>query len=155
MMQPDRRGGYQPPKKPAMVSGPGKYSRRTDGQPAAQLPDAAYGEQKTFQEIQRGAPMAAADTDPGQQGPSPVDMSGITPFSAASQYPNEAVTAGADMGAGVGSSALGLPQQNPVLSDPDTLQKLIAMLPALEVMASNPQASPEFRNFVREVYSRS
>jgi hypothetical protein len=29
------RGGYRKPDKPAAVSGPGKFSKRTDGQPTA------------------------------------------------------------------------------------------------------------------------
>ena len=142
MTQPDGRGGYQPPAKPAPVSGPGKLSRRTDGQPSAQLTDAAYGEQKTFQEAQGGAPMAQATASPGV---SPLDMSGVTPFDAPSQFPGEPVTAGVDAGAGPGSAALGLGGMDP------SLRYTKALLPALEIAASMPNASVEFRQMVRRL----
>lgn len=153
MSQPGNRGGYQPPQKPAMVSGPGKYSQRTDGQPKAQLPDAAYGEQKTYQELQSGAPMAEAGTDPSAAGPAPVDLSGITPLGAGSRFPNEPVTSGADRGAGPGTGILNLPQQTPM--DTESFAALAPILPTLELMATSPMASDEFRAFVREVYARS
>lgn len=152
-MQPDNRGGYQAPAKPAPVSGPGKLSRRTDGQPMRMLPNAEYGEQKTYQAQQRAAPAAQTAMDPTQAAPPGVDMSRITPMSAPSQFPNEAVTAGADMGAGPGAAALGLAQQQPIPQK--ALESLVAMLPTLELMASSPNATTEFRNFVREVYARS
>lgn len=154
MSQPSNRGGYQAPQKPAMVSGPGKYSRRTDGQPQAALPDAAYGEQKTYQELQRGAPMAEAAGDMSAAAqPVPVDLSGVTPLGAPTQNAGEPVTAGADAGLGPGMGVLGLPDQMPV-SD-KTLASLRDMLPTLEIMASNPMATNDFRNFVREVFARS
>lgn len=153
MSQPDRRGGYQPPAKPAYFSGPGAASRRTDGQPRQQLPDAAYGEQQAFQAQQAAAPMANGTDLTAANAPAPVDMSGLTPLSAPSQFPNEPVTAGADAGLGPGSNVLSLPQ--PANIDDQTMEQLRTMLPALEVMATNPSASPEFRNFVREVFARS
>lgn len=154
MSQPNNRGGYQPPAKPAMVSGPGKYSRRTDGQPTVQLPDAAYGEQKTYQELQAGAPLAQAggNVEAAAQ-PPPVDLSGVTPLGAPSQFSNEPVTAGADAGLGPGAGVLGLPDQMPV--NDKTMASLADMLPTLELMATSPMATDEFRNFVREVYARS
>lgn len=154
-MQPDNRGGYQAPAHPAPASGPGKLSRRTDGQPLRQLPDAEYGEQKTYQAQQRMAPAAQSGMDvTAANAPSPVDMSRITPMSAPSQFPDEAVTAGANAGAGPGMSALGLPPQAPPISDA-VIQSLSDMLPTLELMASNPMVSDSFRNFVREVFARS
>jgi hypothetical protein len=137
-----------------MASGPGKYSQRTDGQPKAQLPDAAYGEQKTYQELQSGAPMAQASGNMAAAAtPMPADLSGVTPMTAGSQFGNEPVTAGADMGAGPGMGILNLPQQTPI-SD-KALAALAPMLPALELMATAPNATDEFRNFVREVFARS
>lgn len=154
-MQPDNRGGYQAPRKPAPASGPGALSRRTDGQPMRVLPDAEYGEQKNYQAQQRAAPAAQTGMDvTASNAPSPVDMSGITPLSAPSQFPNEAVTAGANMGAGPGMDALGLPPAQAPLS-PQVLKSLQGMLPTLELMASSPMASPEFRNFVRDVFANS
>ena len=148
MTQPDNRGGYRPPAKPAVVSGPGKMSQRTDGQPLATLPDAAYGEQKTFRQDQSGAPMA--DAGPAGGGPmvSPLDLSRVTPFGAPTQHPDEPVTAGADAGLGPGSAAL-------PGGDNPSFQNLVEMLPTLEIIAGSPSASPEFRAFVRMVRGQS
>lgn len=153
-MQPGTRGGYQAPAKPAPVSGPGKLSQRTDGQPMRMLPNAEYGEQKTYQAQQRAAPAANTAMDvTGANAPSPVDTSQVTPLSAPSQFPNEAVTAGAAMGAGPGADALGLPQQQPI--SPEVSASLADMLPTLELMASAPNATQSFRNFVRDVFAKS
>jgi hypothetical protein len=152
MGQPNNRGGYQAPQKPAMVSGPGKYSQRTDGQPKAQLPDAAYGEQKTYQQQQSGAPMAQAGTGLSNPGPAPADLSRVTPMGAPSQFPGEPVTAGADGGAGPSAGILGLGQQP--LND-QGFAEVAQILPTLELMATSPMATDEFRAFVREVYARS
>jgi len=148
MTQPDNRGGYRPPTKPAPVSGPGKLSRRTDGRQAIQtLPDAAYGEQATFRADQQGAPMAEAQS---MGGPvvSPLDMSRVVPFGAPTQYPDEPVTAGADAGLGPSSAAIRGPADQ-------SFQELVAILPTLEIVASSPGASPEFRAFVRMVRGSS
>ena len=53
-------GGHRTPShSKAVVSGPGRYSRRSDGQSIAQLPNAKYGEQQQFQADQHSAPMSA------------------------------------------------------------------------------------------------
>lgn len=119
-------------------------SRRTDGQPMATLPDAHYGEQKTFRDIQKGAPMAEAEA-PGGPGVSPLDMSRVTPLNAPSQYPDEPVTAGADAGLGPGSSALGLPNADPAM------QYSKSLLPVLEIAAAMPTSSVQFRQMVRRL----
>lgn len=61
-------GGYRMPSNPAPVSGPGKFSGRTDGQTARALPDAGYGEQAEFQEMQGGAPMSDTSGVPAPDG---------------------------------------------------------------------------------------
>lgn len=144
MTSPNGHGGYRAPSKPAPVSGPGRMSRRTDGQPVASLPDAAYGEQQTFKAAQQGAPMAEAQ---GMGGPmvSPLDMSRVVPFDAPTQFPGEPITSGADAGAGPGSTVLGLNRPDPAS------QALKAALPALTVAANQPFASVEFRQMVRRL----
>lgn len=144
------QGGYQKPSNPAPVSLPGRLSRRTDGGPASQakanLPDAAYGEQMTYQGDQSGAPMAAAPgPGEGPQAP-PVDLSQVVPMGAPTGRPDEPVTAGVDAGAGPGLSALGLDAAN----DP-SVAHLRDMLPALELMANSPTAGFAFKQFVRRV----
>jgi hypothetical protein len=86
----------------AGASGPGRFSARTDLAPSAE-----YGERKQMQEIIGGAPTAttrgAADPKIGR----PANpMSDVTPLLAPSQRTDEPITAGIDMGAGPGSSAM-------------------------------------------------
>ena len=136
------KGGYQKPNHPAPVSGPGAMSRRTDGGPADRqamrdIPDAKYGEQKDFQAIQAGAPMAEQDP-----------RAGLVPLSAPTERPDEPVTAGNPYGAGVGPEAAGLDQRSLKEQDSDHLAR---MLPMLEFMANMPDASPSSRLLVRKI----
>lgn len=136
------RGGYQAPRNPAPVSGPGRLSQRTDGVPTMDLPNPDYGEQQTFRQDQQAAPMGG-----GQPPVSPADLSGVVPFGAPSQRPMEPVTAGAAAGAGPGPEAMGLDNED---NDPG-VQQLRQILPSLELMANMPQAGKAFRQFVRRV----
>ena len=142
MANENGHGGYRRPSRPAPVSGPGALSRRTDGtQPRTDLPDARYGEQKQFQEIQAGADMAAGPTAPG---PAPV------PLDAPTQRPEEPVTAGAALGPGVGPEAAG------IMSDEQaTIEQLRPLLRSMETIANLRNSTPEFRNFVRKLRSRA
>lgn len=133
----------------AEVSGPGKFSERTDKAVSAanrQLPDAGYGEQAAYQEQQAGA----------QKGQSPggnVDFASffgdpsqrVVPMGAPSGQPNVPVTSGAAMGDGPGEEALGLADQRQ--SD---LESIVPYLPVLEFMANQPGASWAMRNTVRK-----
>lgn len=105
------KGGYQAPANPAPASGPGKLSKRTDGGPAQKLrdlPDAQYGEAKTFRELQQGAPLAQTPGPQAQGAPSFAAAKDLlTPLDAPSERPNEPVTAGAALGAGPGPEVLG------------------------------------------------
>lgn len=112
------QGGYRQPANPAPASGPGALSQRTDGsptQPATYISGLPYGQGQQTYDNQVAAPMAG---NPVPQ------MAGIdvTPLSAPTQFPDEPGTAGIDMGAGVGSAAMGLPKARP--SVVNTLQKL-------------------------------
>lgn len=145
----DGRGGYQRPRKPAAVSGPGRLSQRTDGgpgQPVRALNDAAYGEQATFRSDQQSAPMASTPgpNDPGQAAP-PADTSQVIPFGAPSQRPGEPITAGAATGAGPGTEALGMGGADP------GMQYMRALLPMFEIASTLPSANQEFRQFVRRL----
>lgn len=88
------KGGYQPPRRPAPVSGPGAMSQRTDGGPADQkarwIPSDTYGGASENMQLQQGAPMQ------GGQPPK------ATPLHAPTEHPNEPVTAGAPFGPGPG-----------------------------------------------------
>lgn len=156
-----QHGGYRRPANPAPVSGPGALSRRTDGGPGAkkapiaQLPDAGYGEQAEYRSIQQGAPIQKVETPgqgaPGgaQAGPAPTPP----PLDAPSTRSGEPVTSGVDMGAGVGSDALGL--SDPSTWAVDDLRSAMKYLPTLQYMVdSDPQASPITRALVRYLRSQ-
>lgn len=144
------RGGYQRPSKPAPVSGPGALSKRTDGAPGQgvkSLPNAAYGENKAFEQIQQGATMAKAPTAPR------VQMPKITGLTAPTERPDEPLTAGMNFGAGPDATALGLPSAaRSKLAD---LQDLAQHLPAFERYANSPDASGMMKAFVKYLRSQA
>lgn len=136
------RGGYRAPSKPAAVSGPGSMSRRTDGgQPRMGLPNAAYGEQQDFQQIQAGAEMAQAQQR---------EMPRITPLNAPTERPDEPVTAGAPSGPGVGPEAIGLGMTNRDQSKIDA-REIAKYLPALEKLANSEGVPTGFVRFVKYI----
>jgi len=133
------------------VSGPGKFSRRTDRQPIAQIPNADYGEQKAYKQLQQDAPMAASPEvapasrmDFAQMFGNPADR--VVPMGADSAQPGTPVTDGASMGAGAGVDVMGF--QNRSQQD---LQNLASQLPVLEFMANQPGASWGLRQLVRNI----
>lgn len=115
----DGRGGYQKPSKPAAVSGPGKFSQRTDGgagqpirEPDIDSPDLQYGDRGRLTEAQR---IAKAASGQGARVSTPRRMSGqpgtgakLPPWFSQSGDPNpqEPTTAGLSMGEGPGPEAL-------------------------------------------------
>ena len=111
------------------VSGPGKFSSRTDLPPSN-----SYGDGVQTAEIVGGAPLAsspdvrgATNTQlraAGRQGAASMQQTPITPLFAPTQRPNEPVTAGIDMGPGAGSNALIMRKTSQKLSD-----ALVKMLP--------------------------
>lgn len=134
-----RHGGYRKPTSPAAASGPGALSRRTDGQPSMDLPDAKYGEGAAFTAAQQAAPMSASPA-PG------VDLSSIIPFGAPSQRPDEPVTAGLPGGPGAGPT---LPTRAPV--DPEKAAKIRSYLPVLITLASRDDADTNLKQLVRQL----
>lgn len=92
------RGGYQPPSRPAPVSGPGKLARRTDSQPVRNYPAEDHGDRKMLREQQQGAPMAAATSSTPNSNPTPGPQV-VDPFGP-SRRPNEPPTAGIPFGPG-------------------------------------------------------
>lgn len=108
------------------------------------LPNADYGENATYKELQRGAPLAQSNpaATVGPTGGS----SAVIPMGAPSGMPGVPVTDGAALGAGAGMEALGLvnqPQQD--------LSRLVPYLPVLEFMANQDGASWATRNLVRKL----
>ena len=105
-------------------SGPGKFSTRTD---KLEMGSTAYGEGVDTQAIKSGAPLATtADVRPARAGDvrEAAGAAPVTELYAPTQRPNEPITAGIDMGAGPGSSALMMGKSSEKLSD-----TLVKMLP--------------------------
>jgi hypothetical protein len=107
----------------AGVSGPGKFSKRTDG---LSFQPQEYGEGVQQAAIKAGAPLAstpdvrgATNTEIRQA----VAQEPVTPLFAPSQRPDEPITAGIAMGAGPGPEVLGMTRTAEKLSD--TLAKLL------------------------------
>ena len=100
----------------AGVSGPGKYSVRTD---SLRMGSTSYGEGVDTAAIKSGAPLAKTP----DQRPMPAAevrdaaMAPPTGLYAPTEKPNEPVTAGIDMGPGPGSEALVMAKSGEKLSD--------------------------------------
>lgn len=133
----------------AEVSGPGKFSERTDKAVSAannQLPNAGYGEQSDYHDQKSGAAEAKS---PGGN----VDFaslfgdpsSRVVPMGEPTAQPGTPVTNGAAMGPGAGQEALGLVDERQA-----DLESLVPYLPVLEFMANQPGASWSMRNVVRK-----
>lgn len=133
-----------------VASGPGALSRRTDTGPAQKmrdLPNADYGENATYKDLQKSAPVAQSPSG-DQRVPAENPMAAnVIPLSAPSAT-NQPVTDGAVAGPGAGIEALGLANQK----DED-LMRLVPYLPVLEFMSSEDGASWAMRNLVRKVKS--
>jgi hypothetical protein len=131
-------------------SGPGKFAKRTDRQGAKRLSDASYGEQKEFQDMQAGAPMAKTPTPQMQL---PNQMANVVPLSAPTQRPGEPVTAGVDVGPGPGREVLGL--KGPVDNQLKDLSKLSKYMPLMMQFADSPESTGTMKAFVKYLRSQS
>lgn len=101
------------------VSGPSKFSKRTD------LPSAAYGEGVETNAIKDAAPMAETPSArPMSRSAMGMAPSQITPLYAPSERPDEEVTSGVAIGPGPGPEVLGRVPTQARLSD-----SLAQMLP--------------------------
>lgn len=133
-------GGYQAPRKPAPISGPGALSERTDGaagQPVRDLPNPGYGEQKDFKEIQQQARMSKAKSAPS-----------VTRLDAETERPDEPITEGNPFGPGRGPEAYGI-TRNMRDKSKEEIPTVAGALPLLEKAANGPNMPPSFIRFVR------
>ncbi len=93
----------------AGVSGPGKFSKRTDG---LSFQSTEYGSGVENTANKAGAPLAkTADVRPtsrSEMGMAPSQTRAVTPLFAPSERPDEPVTAGIAMGEGPGPEVLGI-----------------------------------------------
>jgi len=150
-------GGYQRPANPAPEgsSGPGKYSKRTDGGPSVDNAKQAamyisgqdYGQAAEINQIAQSAPLAAA---PDVQ-TLPVNIEPVAPpvdFRTETQRPNEPITAGAPYGPGINGPAPVAPQ----MSEADRKQ-LELLYGIVQNAANQSNASTSTVNMARELRS--
>lgn len=146
------------PKKPAMQSGPGALSQRTDGGPASKqavryASGMPYGEGQDFLDIQSSAAMEKSTPVRPASQPSLQAAAGgqqVVPLTAPTQRPDEPITSGADSGAGPGMDSLGLNTADNV-ADQAYKQQIASYMPVLMYIASRPDTSPETRNVIRQL----
>jgi len=109
----------------AGVSGPGKFSKRTDGL-SFQSPEYGAGVEQAA--IKAGAPLASTPdvrpTSRSEMGMAPSQVEQVTSLYAPTQRPDEPITTGIAMGPGAGPEVLGMRPQ-PVEKYSDTLAKLL------------------------------
>ena len=133
----------------AGVSGPGKFSKRTDG---LSFQSTEYGSGVENTANKAGAPLAkTADvraTSRSEMGMAPSQTRAVTPLFAPSERPDEPVTSGIAMGEGPGPEVLGINNNLDTQEDKD---RMLSYLPALEVVAASPNSSQAFRNYVRQL----
>lgn len=108
----------------AGVSGPGKFSKRTDG---LSFESTEYGSGVENAANKAGAPLASTPdvrpTSRSEMGMAPSQMEPVTPLYAPSQRPDEPITAGIAMGPGPGPEIMGAAPIRVKTSD--TLAKLL------------------------------
>jgi hypothetical protein len=126
------------------VSGPGKYAKRVD-----RAPSEYYGQTSGDAAAATGAPLAKTPdvrpttmTDIKAAGGAPV-----TPLFSPSQRPNEPVTNGVDVGAGMGSDALALRQPD----DMNFRANIESSKPVLRYIVDLPSTSPETREAIAKL----
>lgn len=142
-------GGQRTPSNPAMVSGPGRMSARTDGGPGSKqamryVSGGDYGD-GGLMGIQQGAPMAATPTPQPisplqgmqQAGPS------VVPLTEPTQRPDEPVTAGAALGPGPGPEALRIPMQG--------MPGGSSGAATVKGLAARPDASPQLKQLASQL----
>jgi hypothetical protein len=101
-------GGYQAPRNPAPVSGPGKLARRTDGGPVQKIMTPTglpYGEAGALTAQQHAAPLSQQPSVSTAEVPEPAGPE-VVGFGEPTMRPDEPVTAGAALGDGPGPEAL-------------------------------------------------
>lgn len=87
-----------------VVSGPGRYSQRSDQQPIRTPTGLPYGQAQALRQIEQAEPMQATSTPTPQ----------VVPMHAPSQLPGQPVTAGANAGPGPDASVLLQQRAQPV-----------------------------------------
>lgn len=123
-------GGYQRPRNPAPVSGPGRLARRTDGGPqqtTTPMTGMGYGENADYNDIQSSAPLAATPsvTSRPQRARAAAPQRPMNvPLMSPTQRPEEPITAGASFGPGETVDPMLQQVQNRLARKPSMLDSL-------------------------------
>jgi hypothetical protein len=128
----------------------------TNGQPARFA--AGIDNAQDFYDVQTAAPMSgenpANKPTAGMQGGMPkLNISGIVPLDAPTQYPEEGVDTGGALGPNAGEEVMAAPAMLKAQNNQDIAQ-LAAYLPFYAKIAEMPQASNAMRNWYRYVRSQ-
>ena len=126
-------------------AGPGKYATRTDN---LKMGSIAYGEGVETAAIKSGAPLAKS---PGSITPSQVmpKATPVTSLYADTEFKDEPVTTGIDMGAGAGSEAMQMRKED----DTNFRAAIQAARPVLAYVADLPDTSPETRAIIKQLWN--
>ena len=130
------------------ASGPGKYAKRID-----RMPSNSYGETKQTAEIASGAPLAKTPDvrpAPASQIKTAAQSAQVTPMFAPTERPQEPVTSGVDVGAGMGSEALAMRQPD----DTNFRTTIASYKPVLNYISDLPNTSPETRQAIRQLWDQ-
>lgn len=153
----DRRGGYQKPKHPAAVSGPGKFSRRTDGgpdtpkTPGIQGTDLQYGDVQQLEAGQSIAPLPKPQVAPqasAAQRVAPVSRERLPDFvtNGESNRPAEPGTHGLSTGLGAGPEILPTPPATPAEQALTRIWQLFGNPQALAMLNKLRNETYQFQN---------
>jgi hypothetical protein len=124
-------------------AGPGKFSTRTD---KLEMGSTAYGEGVETQAIKSGAALASTPDVKGTPA-SAVRQAALTPLYAPTERPDIPVTEGIDMGAGAGSEALMMRQED----DTNFRTAISEYMPVLNFISDQPNTSPETRAAIKRL----
>ena len=126
-------------------AGPGKYATRTDN---LRMGSIAYGEGVETAAIQSGAPLSkSAGSIPASE--VMPKSAPLTSLYADTEFKDEPVTTGIDMGAGAGSEAMQMRKED----DTDFRAAIQAAKPVLAYVSDLPDTSPETRAIIKQLWN--
>jgi hypothetical protein len=128
------------------VSGPGKYAKRID-----RMPSDSYGDTTETAQLASGAPLARTpDVRPApvSEIKTAAQSAPVTPLFAPTERPQEPITSGVNIGAGVGSEALNMRKPD----DTNFRANMSAYKPVLNYISDLPNTSPETRQAIRQLF---
>jgi hypothetical protein len=134
----------------AGVSGPGKYSVRTDN---LTMGSTSYGEGVETSAIQSGAPLSKTPNQrpmPANEVRAAATQAPVTGLYDPTSRPNEPVTNGADVGPGLGSDSLMMAKP---ADDSEFRMNIEGSKSVLAYIADLPNTSPETRAAIKELWN--